>query len=595
MDDATNDAQLVTSYLAGDRSALAGLYDRFADAIYDTAAAMLGDRHEAADVVQDVFVIAAEKLGQLRDPARCKAWLFAVMRNEVYRRSRRRKRSVPTDFTMPGLDMAAPPDTGADGEGVELAELAELVRGAAAGLDERDQLVLELSVRQGLQGADLAAALGVTPGQSYSIVHRMRERAERSLGAYCLARRGRADCPELRAILRGWDGEFSVLVRKRVARHIDVCERCERNRRKLAPLALFGAAPAMAAPADLRQRVLRQVEVAAAPGREYGFDEAGFPTPLRAARRRPWWLAPVAAALVLVLGGAGLWATTGRGDGGALTEAPPAATAESLADASSTAATVAGSVPPPGSATATSAATAPATVTAAPTTTVVVVAPPATRPAPTTTSPPTPTPPATTSPPTTAAPPPGVIQLDTALADLGASATSATVTLSNPGGTAYTWSLSGPESFAVSPAGGTLAPGGTQPITVSFDRTDRLEDTYEAAYAITAPGLTGATLTTRARVEIPPVVRWSPQPPSAWNCNSTLTVRFTVDDSSPISSATVTWSGAATGSVAANPTGTAWTAVITVATPGTWTFTASATDGRGNTGTSVPASTVVLC
>ena len=63
-----DDAHLVATHLAGDPAALAAIYDRFSDSLYDTAAAMLGDRHDAADIVQDVFVIAAERLDQLRDP-----------------------------------------------------------------------------------------------------------------------------------------------------------------------------------------------------------------------------------------------------------------------------------------------------------------------------------------------------------------------------------------------------------------------------------------------------------------------------------------------------------------------------------------------
>ena len=75
MPDARNDAQLVTAYTAGDRGALAGIYDRYSAGLYDTAAAMLRDRHEAADAMQDVFLIAAERMGQLREPERLKPWL----------------------------------------------------------------------------------------------------------------------------------------------------------------------------------------------------------------------------------------------------------------------------------------------------------------------------------------------------------------------------------------------------------------------------------------------------------------------------------------------------------------------------------------
>lgn len=253
----TTDAQLVSAYLSGDRTALAAIYDRYAPGLYDTARAMLSDRHDASDMVQDVFVITAERLDQLREPDRLKPWLYAVLRNEVYRRTKKRKRAVPTDFqgeTVP--DVPASYDPRQAGEAVAYEELASMVRLASAGLDERDRLVLELSVRQGLTGSDLADALGVTAEQSYSLVHRMRERVEKSLGAYAVAKAGRRECPDLDRLLAAWDGEFTVLVRKRVNRHIEECATCDRSRKTLAPLALFGAAPAFVLPFGLRDRVL---------------------------------------------------------------------------------------------------------------------------------------------------------------------------------------------------------------------------------------------------------------------------------------------------------------------------------------------------
>ena len=48
------------------------------------------------------------------------------------------------------------------------------------------------------------------------------DRISRSLGAFCVATTGCDDCDELEAMLAGWDGQFSVLIRKRVARHVAV-------------------------------------------------------------------------------------------------------------------------------------------------------------------------------------------------------------------------------------------------------------------------------------------------------------------------------------------------------------------------------------
>ena len=321
MNTLTVDAQLVTAYLAGDRNALASIYDLYAPGLYDTAAAMLSDRHDAADMVQDVFCIAAERLNQLRDPNRLKPWLYAVLRNEVYRRTKKRKRTTPTDFQSPTVpDVVAAFDPNAEGAATSFDELAELVRSAAAGLDERDRLVLELSVRQGLTGTDLADALGVSPEQSYSLVHRMRDRVEKSLGAFTVAKMGRNDCQELASIVSGWNGEFSVLIRKRVARHIDECAICEKTRSKFAPLALFGAAPAFLLPFGLRDKVLAATQTIPVPSQSadvHGLKTQrgphrsrhiklsrndGFPRLARASRHAMAFVVSTGAGLLLIAG-----------------------------------------------------------------------------------------------------------------------------------------------------------------------------------------------------------------------------------------------------------------------------------------------------
>ena len=338
MTDLTTDARLVTDFLAGDKSALAAIYDRYASGLYDTAAAMLSDRHDAADMVQDVFCIAAERLGQLREPDRLKPWLYSVLRHEVYRRTKKRKRATPVDFQDESTpDVASGYDPQEAGEAVAYDELATLVRSAASGLDERDRLVLELSVRQGLSGADLADALGVTPEQSYSLVHRMRDRVEKSLGALTVAKAGRRDCSQLAQILTGWDGELTILLRKRVNRHIEECSTCERTRKKYAPLALFGAAPVFAMPFGLRERVLAAAipgggssgntsqtsnsqtsnsssdassDVSSRSTRKIEFDaHKGFPKAVRAGRHVVAWAATATA--IVVIGGGVIIATAG--------------------------------------------------------------------------------------------------------------------------------------------------------------------------------------------------------------------------------------------------------------------------------------------
>lgn len=253
------DAELVAGVLAGEREAFAAVYDRYADRLHDFCWSVLRDRDEAADAVQDTFVLAAQRLGQLNDPERLRPWLYAVARSVALRRVRDRRRVVLDEVgdmadTDPGPHRAA-----------ELEAMRELVWTAAGGLSERDRALLDLHLRQGLDGAELGEAVGVSSGHAYVLLTRLRDQVERSLGALLIARLGREDCTELDGILSGWDGRFSPLMRKRVARHVDKCDVCsERRRIVVSPWALLAGVPPVAAPLFLKDRVMAEVELVSA-------------------------------------------------------------------------------------------------------------------------------------------------------------------------------------------------------------------------------------------------------------------------------------------------------------------------------------------
>ena len=76
---------MVAAVVAGNPDGIAEAYDRYAASLHAYCHSMLPGP-EAAEVVQDTFIIAVSKLGGLRDPDRLDAWLHAVARNECLRR-----------------------------------------------------------------------------------------------------------------------------------------------------------------------------------------------------------------------------------------------------------------------------------------------------------------------------------------------------------------------------------------------------------------------------------------------------------------------------------------------------------------------------
>src|SRR5450759_4498045 len=250
------DREIVDSIIEGDPAGLGAAYDQYARGLYAYCRSLLGEPADAADAVQDTFIIAAAKVSGLRDPERLRSWLYAVARNECHGRLRASALATPLDEAAEMTDDVA--DLGSD---VEQAELRDLVWAALGGLNPGEREIIELNLRHEFEGADLADVLGVPRNQAHALASRARSQFETSLGVLLVARSGQEYCPDLAEILDGWDGELTPLIRKRVNRHIDRCDVCcgERKRRELNPTMLLGLLPAAVLSAKLREQVVHLV------------------------------------------------------------------------------------------------------------------------------------------------------------------------------------------------------------------------------------------------------------------------------------------------------------------------------------------------
>ncbi|MCW2932129.1 MAG: sigW 2 [Actinomycetia bacterium] len=292
------DREVAAAIVAGDPAGLAEAYNRYADPLYNFCRAILHEPADAADAVHDTFVIAACRLSGLGDPELLRSWLYAVARNECLRKLRGGSRQEPLEKIADIADKAT--DIAAD---AEQAELRALVREALNGLGPAEREVLELQIRHGLTNGESASILGISRNHLHALLSRARDQLETSLGVLAVARTGRRDCPVLDAMLEGWDGRLTILLRKRVNQHVRRCVVCsERRHREMTPAMFLGATPLIALPLAalhpaFRAQVLRAAighSPAAAAHRAalthtaYTFGSRGFPRPL-APPRAPWW------------------------------------------------------------------------------------------------------------------------------------------------------------------------------------------------------------------------------------------------------------------------------------------------------------------
>ncbi len=149
-------ATVVVAARRGDRRAFAELYHRFARAVHGVVLARVryGD---AADLVQDVFAIALERLPQLGEPAAFPGWILAIARNRAIDHVRGKR---PTD-ELADIPVAAP----------RSAEVAQVLA-ALRTLPEAYQETMILRLVEGMSGPEIAEQTGLSPGSVRVNLHR---------------------------------------------------------------------------------------------------------------------------------------------------------------------------------------------------------------------------------------------------------------------------------------------------------------------------------------------------------------------------------------------------------------------------------------
>jgi RNA polymerase sigma-70 factor (ECF subfamily) len=162
------DSALIARCAAGDESALAGLYDRYAGVAYGLALRVVRDAALAEDVVQEAF-LAVWRGASLFDAGRSKVstWLLSLVHHKAVDAVRREQaRPKPAREEAPER-----PDDADVARDVVRADDAATVRRALMQLSPAQREVLELAYFGGLTQSELADRLGEPLGTIKSRTH----------------------------------------------------------------------------------------------------------------------------------------------------------------------------------------------------------------------------------------------------------------------------------------------------------------------------------------------------------------------------------------------------------------------------------------
>lgn len=169
VDGLVDEIEAVRAVQAGDLSAFAPLYAAYWSMVHGIVLAR-AQTAEVADVVQDVFVGALQRIAELRDPSAFGGWLATMARRASIDARRRRRTTTPV---ADDAKIGVPPPL------LEALAVLQAIRE----LPEAYRETLVLRLVEGMTGPEIAMRTGMTAGSVRVNLHRGMKLLRARLGA----------------------------------------------------------------------------------------------------------------------------------------------------------------------------------------------------------------------------------------------------------------------------------------------------------------------------------------------------------------------------------------------------------------------------
>jgi RNA polymerase sigma-70 factor (ECF subfamily) len=160
------------------------LYETYADFVWRNARRLGVSLATLDDVVQDVFLVAHRKLGEVTQPESLRAWMFSIVIRVVRDHRRQSRRKDPRErATAPTLDPdeVADPGMGGPAHRAERSDAVRLLYRVLLDLDDAKREVFVLSELEEMTEAEIAEVLGENKNTVHSRLRAARSQFEEAV------------------------------------------------------------------------------------------------------------------------------------------------------------------------------------------------------------------------------------------------------------------------------------------------------------------------------------------------------------------------------------------------------------------------------
>ena len=183
-----NEQILVERARRNDLQAFRQIVDRYKQTVYRIAYDMTGNRHDAEDVSQEVFLKAYRSIHQFRGAAKLSTWLYRITVNACYDHRSRKSFSVMKPHEDPEQQGEHTPmfqdNSHQPEQSAEARIMQEHIEQALQKLSPRERSIFVLRHYNDLPLKDIAVVLKISEGTVKSLLFRALKRLQKELAFY---------------------------------------------------------------------------------------------------------------------------------------------------------------------------------------------------------------------------------------------------------------------------------------------------------------------------------------------------------------------------------------------------------------------------
>ena len=170
-------AQLVRCCQEGNLEAFSGLFRRYEKRVFELNLAILQNREEAKDALQDTFLQVFQYIDGYKAESAFETWITAIAVNCCRQRLRRRKirQIFSLEYLTPRWLLHISPQNSPVAE-LDAKQRRQSLWEMVSGLDDRLRIPLILHYQHEFSCAEIADMLGLKLGSVYQQLHQGRER-----------------------------------------------------------------------------------------------------------------------------------------------------------------------------------------------------------------------------------------------------------------------------------------------------------------------------------------------------------------------------------------------------------------------------------